>query len=116
MMVYLAVFVFTDVHNHLYPSLRHIFLVVHHKEIGMKIDTAKSILSTFPTKCQLVVGGIGPEYQDSMNKEMLHAIQKQQQQQHNRTTCLFLFQVKMLKYLMILLSTPTRNNCLTNMI
>jgi DTW domain-containing protein YfiP len=54
-----------------------IFLVVHHKEIGMKIDTAKLILAAFPTQCRLVVGGIGPDYQESM-KELQQAIQGDQ--------------------------------------
>ena len=55
-------------------SLKRIFLVVHHKEIGLKVDTAKLILAAFPFQCELVVGGIGPEYQKSM-KEMLESIQ-----------------------------------------
>mmetsp|Transcript_23394 Transcript_23394/g.47809 ORF Transcript_23394/g.47809 Transcript_23394/m.47809 type:complete len:446 (-) Transcript_23394:1665-3002(-) len=55
-------------------SLKRIFLVMHHKEIGLKVDTAKLILSAFPFQCELVVGGIGPEHQDSM-KGMLESIQ-----------------------------------------
>jgi len=55
-------------------SLKRIFLVMHHKEIGLKIDTAKLILAAFPFQCELVVGGIGPEHQGSM-KEMLESIQ-----------------------------------------
>mmetsp|Transcript_3156 Transcript_3156/g.7063 ORF Transcript_3156/g.7063 Transcript_3156/m.7063 type:complete len:267 (+) Transcript_3156:352-1152(+) len=47
---------------------KRIFLVVHHKEIGLKIDTAKLILAAFPSLCELVVGGIGPEHQPSMKK------------------------------------------------
>jgi DTW domain-containing protein YfiP len=53
--------------------LKRIFVVMHHKEVGLKVDTAKLILSTFPNKARLVVGGIGAEYQPSM-KEMLEAI------------------------------------------
>lgn len=55
-------------------SLKRIFLVVHHKEIGLKVDTAKLILAAFPFQCELVVGGIGPEHQESM-KKMLESIQ-----------------------------------------
>ena len=55
-------------------SLKRIFLVVHHKEIGLKVDTAKLILAAFPFQCELVVGGIGPEHQESM-KQMLESIQ-----------------------------------------
>ena len=54
-------------------SLKRIFLVVHHKEIGMKVDTAKLILAAFPFQCELVVGGIGPEHQASMY-QMLESI------------------------------------------
>lgn len=64
-------------------KLKRIFLLMHHKEIAMKIDTAKLILAAFPHQCRLVVGGIGPEYQDSM-KEMMQAMQ-------NNTNCLVLF-------------------------
>lgn len=53
--------------------LRRIFVVMHHKEVGLKVDTAKLILSSFPAQCRLVVGGIGPEYQPSMG-EMLEAV------------------------------------------
>ena len=53
--------------NNLQGSLKRIFLVVHHKEIGLKVDTAKLILAAFPFQCELVVGGIGPEHQTSMN-------------------------------------------------
>ena len=55
-------------------GLKRIFLVVHHKEIGLKVDTAKLILAAFPFQCELVVGGIGPEHQLSMNK-MLESVQ-----------------------------------------
>lgn len=65
-------------------KLGRIFLLMHHKEIGLKIDTAKLILASFPTKCRLVVGGIGPEYQDSM-KEL------QQAMEQNNKQCLVLF-------------------------
>jgi DTW domain-containing protein YfiP len=57
-------------------TINRIFLIMHHKEIAMKVDTAKLILAAFPTKCRLVVGGIGPEHQDSM-KELLQAMQEQ---------------------------------------
>ena len=50
------------------PGIRRIFLLLHHKEIGMKIDTAKLILAAFPEHCRLVVAGIGSEYQDSMRE------------------------------------------------
>ena len=51
-----------------------IFLLMHHKEVALKVDTAKLILSAFPRQCRLVVGGISSDYQDSM-KEMLQAIE-----------------------------------------
>ena len=46
---------------------------MHHKEIALKVDTAKLILATFPHPCRLVIGGIGPEYQETM-QEMMDAI------------------------------------------
>ena len=49
-------------------SLDRIFVIVHHKEIGLKVDTAKLILAAFPFQCELVVGGIGPDHQTSMKK------------------------------------------------
>jgi DTW domain-containing protein YfiP len=64
-------------------KLGRIFLIMHHKEIGLKIDTAKLILASFPTKCRLVIGGIGPDYQNSM-KEFQQALEQNKQ-------CLVLF-------------------------
>jgi len=45
-----------------------IFLLVHHKEILLLVDTAKVLLAAFPYSCRLVIAGIGPEYQHSMNE------------------------------------------------
>ena len=61
-----------------------IFLLVHHKEIGLKVDTMKLLLAAFPDTCRLVVGGIGPEYQSSMNElqQVLHS---------DNNNCLVLF-------------------------
>ena len=64
------------------PGLNRIFLLMHHKEIGMKVDTAKLIMAAFPEKCRLVVSGIGTEYQKSM-KEFMQVIES--------NTCLVLF-------------------------
>jgi DTW domain-containing protein YfiP len=58
-------------------AINRIFLILHHKEIGMKVDTAKLILAAFPHQCRLVVAGIGPEYQASM-RELEESIQQQQ--------------------------------------
>ena len=63
-----------NVRDHEQPSLElnRIFVVMHHKEIGLKVDTAKLILSSFgPLKSKLVVGGIGPEFQPSMDEMMI---------------------------------------------
>jgi DTW domain-containing protein YfiP len=54
-------------------TLRRIFLIMHHKEVGLKVDTAKLILASYPFQCELVIGGIGPEYQKSM-KGLLKSI------------------------------------------
>ncbi|CAB9506644.1 DTW [Seminavis robusta] len=62
--------------------IRRIFLLMHHKEICLAVDTAKLILACFPHHCRLVVAGIGPEYQSSM-KELQEAI--------HQPNCLVLF-------------------------
>jgi len=67
------------------PSLfpiKRLFLLTHHKEIGLSVDTAKFLLSSFPQTSRLVVGGIPSEYQSSM-KELEEALSK--------NTCLVLF-------------------------
>lgn len=69
------------------PKIHRIFLLTHHKEICLAVDTAKMILASFPKTCRLVVAGIGPEYQDSM-KEMLDAVSPYGE---NRNKCLILF-------------------------
>lgn len=56
------------------PQLNRIFLILHHKEVAMKVDTAKLIMAAFPYKCRLVVAGIAPEYQASM-KELNEAME-----------------------------------------
>ena len=55
------------------PKINRLFLLTHHKEVGMIVDTAKLLLSTFPSKSRLVVAGIGREHQPSMG-EMLDAV------------------------------------------
>lgn len=47
-------------------SVKRLFVLMHHKEICLAVDTARLLLSTFPETCRLVVGGIGPEHQASM--------------------------------------------------
>ncbi|GAX24321.1 hypothetical protein FisN_4Lh437 [Fistulifera solaris] len=49
-----------------------IFLLMHHKEVCLTVDTAKLIFSAFPSTSRMVVAGIGSEYQTSM-QEFLHA-------------------------------------------
>ena len=53
-------------------NVNSLFLLTHHKEICMVVDTAKIILSSFPNTTRLVVNGIGREFQPSM-VEMLDA-------------------------------------------
>lgn len=53
--------------------MNRIFLLTHHKEICLTVDTAKLILAAFPTTTRLVVSGIGREFQPNMN-EMLDAV------------------------------------------
>mmetsp|Transcript_29880 Transcript_29880/g.45534 ORF Transcript_29880/g.45534 Transcript_29880/m.45534 type:complete len:357 (+) Transcript_29880:114-1184(+) len=65
-------------------TLNRLFLVMHHGEIGMGVDTAKLILASHPTKCRLVVAGIGSKYQKSM-KELEDTIA------NSNRNCLVLF-------------------------
>ena len=65
-------------------QINRLFLLMHHKEIAMKVDTAKLLMAAFPEKCRLVVAGIGPDHQESM-KEMLEAIN------NDKKECLVLF-------------------------
>ena len=86
-----------DNSNDFLPQLNRIFLIMHHKEIAMKVDTAKLILGAFPDKCRLVVAGIGPEYQASM-KELYEAMEESSGESKNvdndngaNKNCLVLF-------------------------
>jgi DTW domain-containing protein YfiP len=56
----------TPIHLPKDMNINRIFLLVHHKEIGLKVDTVKLLLASFPEHCRLVVGGIGSEFQQSM--------------------------------------------------
>jgi DTW domain-containing protein YfiP len=67
-------------------KVKRLFLLQHHKEIGMVVDTAKFITAAFPESCQLVVNGIGPDYQPSM-RDMLDSIEGR----HPNRKCLVLF-------------------------
>mmetsp|Transcript_28489 Transcript_28489/g.60693 ORF Transcript_28489/g.60693 Transcript_28489/m.60693 type:complete len:481 (+) Transcript_28489:15-1457(+) len=67
------------------PNVKRLFLLTHHKEIGLTVDTAKLILSTFPTTTRLVVSGIGREFQPSMG-EMLDAVSNAANSSHSHTT------------------------------
>jgi DTW domain-containing protein YfiP len=69
-------------------KVKRIFLLQHHKEIGMVVDTAKFITAAFPESCQLVVNGIGPDYQPSM-RDMLDSIDAGRDPTNRR--CLVLF-------------------------
>lgn len=64
--------------------VRRIFVLTHHKEIGMAVDTAKVILASFPQTAKLVVGGL--VHQQSY-VEMLEALNAPQEL--NRALILF---------------------------
>lgn len=57
-------------------AVHRIFLLTHHKEICMAVDTAKLILAAFPDASRLVVGGVPGQFQESMN-EMMEAVSKE---------------------------------------
>jgi DTW domain-containing protein YfiP len=68
-------------------NVNRLFLLTHHKEICMVVDTAKIILSSFPNTARLVVNGIGKEFQPSIG-EMLDAYNDAMS---GRSKCLILF-------------------------
>ena len=49
-------------------KIRRIFVLFHHKEIALKVDTAKLILAAFEDRARLIVSGVGPQYQDTMKE------------------------------------------------
>lgn len=51
--------------------INRIFVLMHHKEICLAVDTAKLILAAFPQRSRLIVGGIGPEFQESMEEFLI---------------------------------------------
>jgi DTW domain-containing protein YfiP len=51
-------------------KVNRLFLLTHHKEICMVVDTAKIILYSFPNTTRLVVNGIEREFQPSMGEMM----------------------------------------------
>jgi hypothetical protein len=63
--------------------IRRIFLLTHHKEIGMMMDTMKVILCAFPEVCRLVVAGIPGPYQDSMTELMTALSHHQKDDDHH---------------------------------
>ena len=67
------------------PKVNRLFLLTHHKEVGLVVDTAKLLLSSFPETSRLVVAGIGREYQVSMG-ELLDAMSGE-----NARNCIVLF-------------------------
>jgi len=49
-------------------NVNRIFLILHHKEIGLIVDTAKVILAAMPSTCRLIVNGIDNEM-DGMDND-----------------------------------------------
>lgn len=65
-------------------SIKRIFLVMHHKEICMAVDTAKLLLGSFDQSCRLVIAGLNGQVQSSMN-ELIDAVQQKERK------CMVLF-------------------------
>jgi DTW domain-containing protein YfiP len=65
-------------------QIRRIFVIFHHKEIALKVDTAKLILAAFEDRARLLISGLGPDDQDGM-REMIDLVQTQP------NTCLVLY-------------------------
>jgi len=55
--------------EHLIPqNINRLFMIMHHKEIAMVVDTAKLLLNSMPNRARLVVSGITKEYQESVGE------------------------------------------------
>ena len=72
--------------------IQRIYILTHHKEIGMMIDTMKLLLCAYPDICQVVIGGIPSQYQTSM-KDMMALLQGTEHcnDTHGTTKTLILF-------------------------
>ena len=72
--------------------IQRIYILTHHKEIGMMIDTMKLLLCAYPDICQVVIGGIPSQYQNSM-KDMMALLQgtEHSNDTHGTTKTLILF-------------------------
>ena len=72
--------------------IQRIYILTHHKEIGMMIDTMKLLLCAYPDICQVVIGGIPSQYQTSM-KDMMALLQgtEHSNDTHGTTKTLILF-------------------------
>ena len=57
---------------------------MHHKEIGLVVDTAKLLLNSMPDRARLVVSGMDGEYQDSV-RELMDALEEKERK------CIVLF-------------------------
>jgi hypothetical protein len=45
-----------------------IYCVMHHKEVGLVVDTAKLILAAYPTRAKIVIGGL----EEQPNKDAMY--------------------------------------------
>ena len=80
--------------NNILPNIRNLFVIVHHKEIGLVVDTAKVLYMAFPnTKCHIIISGIEPQFQRSMS--LLQERFQSSIQKYNKTkkqhSCFVLF-------------------------
>ena len=57
---------------------------MHHKEIGLVVDTAKLLLNSMPDRARLVVNRMDGEYQDSVG-ELMDALEEKERK------CIVLF-------------------------
>eukprot|EP00804_Cyclotella_cryptica_P004685 CCRYP_019124-RA/>CCRYP_019124-RA protein AED:0.05 eAED:0.05 QI:528/1/1/1/1/1/3/49/379 len=57
------------------PHVKRLFLLTHHKEICLAVDTAKLIVAAFPQTAELVVSGVSREFQPVLG-EMLDIVSK----------------------------------------
>ena len=57
-----------DLSSSLPDRVNRIFVLTHHKEIGMFVDTAKLIAMAYPQQTRLVVAGLPARYQAAMKE------------------------------------------------
>lgn len=62
--------------------VRRLFVLMHHKEVGLAVDTAKLLLAAYPTVARLLVGGLGGHLEEEEEEEISAANNSSQANKH----------------------------------